>query len=492
MTAGSRTLDALDQLIAKASEASATALVHDAQALRDRVREGRFFVACVGQFKRGKSSLINALLGEELLPSGVIPVTSVVTVVRHGERRARVCIRAGGWQDIPVERIGEYVSERDNPENRKGVRALEVFCPSSFLERGLCLVDTPGIGSIFTGNTAEGSARDWDAFLRHLETLARHAGDELVELAADRGVKNLVARLQHQLDEERAALLRPVAESKRRLVELKRCAADAEKALVELSFLFEAEQAKLAQRFAVERQRFLARALPSLTRELDQRVAGASLRRGPQLRRFVLEQSHALAESAVRAWLPEQTALAAREFVAVSERFVELANGFLERLRASGQLPSGAAPLALTAAVGLRAPSRYYFSSFMAPSERGSSWTARWLDVFRDERAALAAAAEAGRANATWLLNLNAERVESDVTERILESRRAVQDSVRRALEDIEATAARAIEHAEAVRARGEHAVRDALTCVERRLTELDALAACVGTATVRSRRKGA
>ena len=44
----------------------------------------RFYCAVVGQFKRGKSTFINALLGEELLPVGVTPVTSVVTIVRFG------------------------------------------------------------------------------------------------------------------------------------------------------------------------------------------------------------------------------------------------------------------------------------------------------------------------------------------------------------------------------------------------------------------------
>jgi hypothetical protein len=108
----------LGRLAALAEEADATSIAEDAHGLLERVREGRFFVACLGQFKRGKSTLINALLGDEVLPSGVAPVTSVVTVVRWSERQARVRIGESEWRDVPVEALGDYISESENPENR--------------------------------------------------------------------------------------------------------------------------------------------------------------------------------------------------------------------------------------------------------------------------------------------------------------------------------------------------------------------------------------
>ena len=45
--------------------------------MAERVSEGRFYVACIGQFKRGKSSVLNALVGDRVLPTGVVPVTTV-------------------------------------------------------------------------------------------------------------------------------------------------------------------------------------------------------------------------------------------------------------------------------------------------------------------------------------------------------------------------------------------------------------------------------
>lgn len=118
-----------------------------------RINEGRFFVACVGQFKRGKSTLLDALVGEQILPTGVVPVTTVPTVLRYGsERAARVRID-NKWHSIQPEDLALYVAEESNPENQKKVDGVEAFLPSSLLASGMCLVDTPGIGSVFAGNT---------------------------------------------------------------------------------------------------------------------------------------------------------------------------------------------------------------------------------------------------------------------------------------------------------------------------------------------------
>ena len=51
------------------------------------------------------------------------------------------------------EDLAQYVSEELNPENKKRVEGVEVFLPSRLLASGMCLVDTPGIGSVFAGNT---------------------------------------------------------------------------------------------------------------------------------------------------------------------------------------------------------------------------------------------------------------------------------------------------------------------------------------------------
>jgi hypothetical protein len=157
--------DSLLRIAALADEFSDGQIRDDARSAAERIAEGRFYVACVGQFKRGKSTLLNALIGESILPSGVIPITAVPTILRFGERRqARVRLRSGEWTDIGIGDIEGYVSETQNSENRKGVTALEVFLPSRLLREGMCFVDTPGLGSVFSGNTAA-----THAFLPHID-----------------------------------------------------------------------------------------------------------------------------------------------------------------------------------------------------------------------------------------------------------------------------------------------------------------------------------
>ncbi len=142
---------AMEQL---AIESGALHLASEIRALAERIRDGLFYVACVGQFKRGKSTLLYALVGMRVLPTGVVPVTAVVTVIRYGERpAARVRFSGSKWLDIDPDSLAQFVTEEQNPENRKAVAAVELFLPSDLLAAGMCLVDTPGIGSVFIGNT---------------------------------------------------------------------------------------------------------------------------------------------------------------------------------------------------------------------------------------------------------------------------------------------------------------------------------------------------
>lgn len=148
-----------------AQELGSSRIADEARDLAGRISEGRFYVACVGQFKRGKSTLINALIGDAVLPVGFTPVTAVPTVIRFGEqRRARIQARDGSWQEVSASDLNQYVSEECNPENAKGVRGVEVFVSSSLLAGGMCFVDTPGLGSVFTGNTAA-----TQAFIPHID-----------------------------------------------------------------------------------------------------------------------------------------------------------------------------------------------------------------------------------------------------------------------------------------------------------------------------------
>ena len=84
----------------------------EAAELAERLAQGRFYVACIGQFKRGKSTLLDSLVGDRVLPTGILPVTAVPTILRHGTARgARVRFQDGTWLDVPPEGLAQYFSE---------------------------------------------------------------------------------------------------------------------------------------------------------------------------------------------------------------------------------------------------------------------------------------------------------------------------------------------------------------------------------------------
>lgn len=122
--------------------------------LQRQLASRAFNLVVFGEFKRGKSTLINALIGQAILPAAVVPLTSIITVVRHGDRvRCRVTYLDGREEETPVKRLSEFVSETGNPENEKQVALVDLHVPSELLASGLCLVDTPGVGSIHLHNT---------------------------------------------------------------------------------------------------------------------------------------------------------------------------------------------------------------------------------------------------------------------------------------------------------------------------------------------------
>ena len=144
-------------------EAAALPALDSAECARlaTRLAERTFHLVVAGQFKRGKSSVVNALLGARVVPVGVVPLTAVVTIVQHGERAsARVAYLDGREAEVPLADLPRYVTERDNPRNQRGVRLVTVACPAHRLRGGVRLVDTPGIGSVYEHNS--------DAALRYL------------------------------------------------------------------------------------------------------------------------------------------------------------------------------------------------------------------------------------------------------------------------------------------------------------------------------------
>jgi GTP-binding protein EngB required for normal cell division len=111
-------------------------------------------IAVFGRFKAGKSSFLNHLIGRAVLPIGVVPLTAVITRLTYGRQdRAEVHFLNGSTDSIPLEEIGLYVGENENPNNTKQVSGVDVELPELEPLVPLRFVDTPGLGSAFAQNT---------------------------------------------------------------------------------------------------------------------------------------------------------------------------------------------------------------------------------------------------------------------------------------------------------------------------------------------------
>jgi hypothetical protein len=135
--------------------------------LRARERLGRpdLHALVVGEFKQGKSTLVNALLNVPLCPVSDEVATVVPTILRHGEQAGAevvaedpprpeaaaerpVTSEAPARWPIGLDEIPAYASERGNADNTRSIRAVEIRVPRQLLRSGLALVDTPGVGGL--------------------------------------------------------------------------------------------------------------------------------------------------------------------------------------------------------------------------------------------------------------------------------------------------------------------------------------------------------
>lgn len=124
------------------------------QELREKLVHQQFNLVVMGQFKRGKSTFINALLGIEIVPTAIVPLTSIVTLLCFGPQpKAVVHFLDGRREETALAEIRRFVTEKENPRNQLNVREVEVFYPCTHLKDGVRIIDTPGVGLVFNHNT---------------------------------------------------------------------------------------------------------------------------------------------------------------------------------------------------------------------------------------------------------------------------------------------------------------------------------------------------
>jgi GTP-binding protein EngB required for normal cell division len=547
-----------------AQELGAEPVAEEARELAARVSEGRFYVACVGQFKRGKSTLLNTLVGHEVVPTGYVPVTAVPTVIRFGdELHARVRMRDGAWRDIAMSDLKEYVTEELNPENKKAVEGAEVFVRSPLLSSGMCFVDTPGLGSVFTENTAttqafiphvdaalvvvgadppiageelalveaigkqvqdlilvinkadrtsnleraaaaqftrevlekrlhrpmgdvfevsaaermenRGPLRDWEKLQASLHRLVEDSGRNMVRAACDRGLQRLSEQLLAIIREDRDALLRPIEESERRIVLMKETVSEADRSMRELNYLFMAEQHRISGLFVERHQRFFRSAWSESETEFGEELPSLPLGFGPNYRRRLMRLAQDISHRKVMPWLKPEQEEGERQYRAVALRFVEMGNNFLKKLADAGLSELMRMPHALDPEKGLRVRSRFMFEDFIGIAQPPSPL--RWLaDIILPLVGARKVITNEARVFLRELLEVNSTRVQSDVLNRIQESRGRLEVEIRKLLHEVSRIAEQALDRARKVKEEGTPAVQAAIERLNRLELDVSAL----------------
>jgi hypothetical protein len=158
---------------------------------RKRLVDPNVRVLVVGEFKQGKSQLVNALVNAPVCPVDDDVATAVPTVVRHADTVQVALVREvpdgpPERTEVPVDKLAQYVSEAGNPGNKAKLSYAEVGLPRKLLEGGLVLVDTPGVGGL---GLAHGAATmsalpSADAVLLVSDAAQEYTGPELEFLGA--------------------------------------------------------------------------------------------------------------------------------------------------------------------------------------------------------------------------------------------------------------------------------------------------------------------
>ncbi len=158
------------------NDISLTQYAEGLRQLGQKVDSDTFKIQIVGTFKNGKSTFINALLGEDILPTKAVPCTAVINEIKYGESKKAILnfrnplpktllsdipaatlahMKAHGMQNVPpmnidYDRISDYVTipvdgDPDEISLKSPYLSVELFYPSALLKEGVEIIDSPGL-----------------------------------------------------------------------------------------------------------------------------------------------------------------------------------------------------------------------------------------------------------------------------------------------------------------------------------------------------------
>jgi hypothetical protein len=292
--------------------------------------------------------------------------------------------------------------------------------------------------------------------------LADESSRTLVRAAGERGLRRLGDELLAVTLEEREALLHPIEESEQRIAAMRQTIAEAERSLRDLGYLFMAEQHRLSDLFLAQQKSFLAATFSRAKAEFNEELRAIPRRYGPRVRRKAMRAVQETAERHVLPWLEAEQLRAEEEYRKVAARFVSLGNDFLKKLSESGVPDLARMPNALDSEKGFRVPSRFTFEGLIHVAQPPSPL--RYLaDVLLGLVRAFFVIEKDARRFFDYLLEMNSTRVQSDVVDRVQESKGQLEVEIRKLLHEVSRIAERALDHARDAQEQGASAVVEKL-----------------------------
>ena len=198
-------------------------VARDIEHARSNIANHRFTIAVVGEFKRGKSTFINALLGKEILPSDVAPTSATINRVTYGLKPSvRIVFRNGAEEAVGIGQLVDYVTKLTPQAEATAATVKEAIVqyPVPFCKQNVDIIDTPGLSDdgVMTAVTLEVLSRVDAAILVILATapFAQTEAAFLEQLLVEYGLGSVIFvvtaldRLRRQSD--RDTVLRTVTE----------------------------------------------------------------------------------------------------------------------------------------------------------------------------------------------------------------------------------------------------------------------------------------
>ncbi len=154
-------LDEIDHIVSGLGLEEAGA--ENSERARHLITKDVFRILFIGGFSRGKSTVVNALLGEKILPSKLSPATAVITILKYGEDKQATIVykdKNRGSETVSIEKLRDYViiPEGSHIEDEIGSRIdtpiekIEITYPFELLKNGVEIIDTPGLEDDYSRN----------------------------------------------------------------------------------------------------------------------------------------------------------------------------------------------------------------------------------------------------------------------------------------------------------------------------------------------------